>query len=80
MSKERSVEQVCQTNVGLPDRTRTQTVAGGGMEWCGVEVVGHFVESDRALHTSHQSDQSDQSERTLQDWSFPWWHVPLLSR
>ena len=65
MSKERSVEQVCQTNVRLPDRTRTQTVAGGGMEWCGV-VVGHFVESDRALHTSHQSDQS---ERTLQDWS-----------
>ena len=38
MSKERSVEQVCQTNVRLPDRTRTQTVAGGGMEWCGVEV------------------------------------------
>ena len=83
MSKERSREQVCQTNVYKSDRTRTQTVAGGGMEWCGVVVVvvGHFVESDRALHTSHQSDQqSDQSERTLQDWSFPWWHVPLLSR
>ena len=36
-------------------------VMWSGVEWCGAGVVvGHFVESDRALHTSHQSDQSDQ--------------------
>ena len=72
MSKERSVEQVCQTNVRVtgPELKRWREEG-----WSGVVVVGHFVESDRALHTSHESDQS---ERTLQDWSFPWWHVPWL--
>ena len=58
MSKERSVEQVCQTNVRVtgPELKRWREEGWSGV----VVVVGHFVESDRALHTSHQSDQSEQ--------------------